>query len=96
MLQASLQHIVRAIVDNPDDATVAARNGGKGDLLEVRVHPDDLGRVIGKNGRTATALRTRLSFIVTSAVNALQNFLSFSFDAKFQNFRISEFHLRSR
>jgi predicted RNA-binding protein YlqC (UPF0109 family) len=48
MLQASLQHIVRAIVDNPDDATVAARNGGKGDLLEVRVHPDDLGRVIGK------------------------------------------------
>ena len=51
MLQASLQHIVRAIVDNPDDATVAARNGGKGDLLEVRVHPDDLGRVIGKGGR---------------------------------------------
>ncbi len=29
-----------------------------GDLLEVRVHPDDLGRVIGKSGRTATALRT--------------------------------------
>lgn len=58
MLQASLQHIIRAIVDNPDDATVAARNGGKGDLLEVRVHPDDLGRVIGKGGRTATALRT--------------------------------------
>ena len=58
MLQASLQYIVRAIVDNPDDATVAARSGGKGDLLEVRVHPDDLGRVIGKGGRTASALRT--------------------------------------
>ncbi len=58
MLQATLQHLVRAIVDNPDDATVALRNNGRGELLEVRVHPDDLGRVIGKGGRTATALRT--------------------------------------
>jgi uncharacterized protein len=58
MLQATLQHLVRAIVDNPDDATVAIRNNGRGELLEVRVHPDDLGRVIGKSGRTATALRT--------------------------------------
>ena len=58
MLQATLQHLVRAIVDNPDDATVAVRNNGRGELLEVRVHPDDLGRVIGKGGRTATALRT--------------------------------------
>lgn len=58
MLQATLQHLVRAIVDNPDDATVAIRNNGRGELLEVRVHPDDLGRVIGKGGRTATALRT--------------------------------------
>jgi uncharacterized protein len=58
MLQATLQYLVRAIVSNPDDATVAVRNAGSGELLEVRVHPDDLGRVIGKNGRTATALRT--------------------------------------
>ena len=58
MLQATLQYLVRAIVNNPDDATVAVRNAGSGDLLEVRVHPDDLGRVIGKGGRTATALRT--------------------------------------
>ena len=58
MLQATLQYLVRAIVNNPDDATVAVRNAGAGELLEVRVHPDDLGRVIGKGGRTATALRT--------------------------------------
>ena len=58
MLQATLPHLIRAIVDNPDDATVAVRNNGRGELLEVRVHPDDLGRVIGKGGRTATALRT--------------------------------------
>ena len=58
MLQATLQFLVRSIVSNPDDATVATRKVGQNDLLEVRVHPDDLGRVIGKNGRTATALRT--------------------------------------
>ena len=58
MLQATLQYLVRAIVNNPDDATVAVRNAGSGELLEVRVHPDDLGRVIGKGGRPATALRT--------------------------------------
>ena len=65
MLQATLQFLVRSIVSNPDDATVATRTVGPNDLLEVRVHPDDLGRVIGKNGRTATALRT--------VVNALAN-----------------------
>lgn len=57
MLQATLQHLVRAIVDNPEDATVELRNIGKNEVLEVRVHPDDLGRVIGKGGKTATALR---------------------------------------
>ncbi|MEY2826282.1 MAG: hypothetical protein RLZZ122_646 [Actinomycetota bacterium] len=61
MLQATLQHIVRAIVDHPDDATVASRNNGRGDLLEIRVHPDDLGRVIGKGGKTATSLRTLIN-----------------------------------
>ena len=58
MLAATLQHLVRAIVDNPDDVAVEMRSIGKSDLLEIRVHPDDLGRVIGKGGKTATALRT--------------------------------------
>lgn len=58
MLAATLQHLVRGIVDNPDDATVAVRNTQRGELLEIRVHPDDLGRVIGKGGKTATSLRT--------------------------------------
>lgn len=58
MLAAALEHLVKGIVDNPDDATVTARATSRGDLLEVHVHPDDLGRVIGRNGRTAKALRT--------------------------------------
>ena len=58
MLAAALEHLVKGIVDNPDDATVTERSTSKGDLLEVHVHPDDLGRVIGRNGRTAKSLRT--------------------------------------
>ena len=58
MLAAALEHLVKGIVDNPDDAKVTARSTSRGELLEVHVHPDDLGRVIGRNGRTAKALRT--------------------------------------
>ena len=58
MLAAALEHLVKGIVDHPEDATVTERSTSRGDLLEVHVHPEDLGRVIGRNGRTATALRT--------------------------------------
>ena len=58
MLAAALEHLVKGIVDHPDDASVTERSTSRGDLLEVHVHPDDLGRVIGRNGRTANALRT--------------------------------------
>ncbi|MCH6469939.1 RNA-binding protein [Sinomonas terrae] len=58
MLADALEHLVRGIVDNPDDVIVEAKNSRRGDVLEVRVHQDDLGRVIGRQGRTARALRT--------------------------------------
>lgn len=58
MLADALEHLVRGIVDNPDDVAVEAKNSRRGDVLEVRVHQDDLGRVIGRQGRTARALRT--------------------------------------
>ena len=58
MLEEALEHLVKGIVDNPDDVQVASRNLRRGRVLEVRVHPDDLGKVIGRNGRTAKALRT--------------------------------------
>ena len=65
MLEEALEHLVKGIVDNPDDVEVRERANrrGPGQTLEVRVHPDDMGRVIGKSGRTATALRTVLSAI---------------------------------
>ena len=61
MLAAALEHLVKGIVDHPDDASVTERSTSRGDLLEVHVHPDDLGRVIGRNGRTAKALRALIS-----------------------------------
>lgn len=58
MLADALEHLVRGIVDNPDDVRVSAKNNRRGETLEVRVHQEDLGRVIGRQGRTARALRT--------------------------------------
>ena len=57
MLEEALEHLVKGIVDNPDDVVVDLVNGRRGKTLEVREHPDDLGKVIGRGGRTAKALR---------------------------------------
>jgi predicted RNA-binding protein YlqC (UPF0109 family) len=61
MLADALEHLVRGIVDNPGDVRVALVTTRRGRTLEVHVHPDDLGKVIGRGGRTATALRTVMS-----------------------------------
>jgi predicted RNA-binding protein YlqC (UPF0109 family) len=58
VLEEALEHLVRGIVEHPDDVVVRRKTLRRGDLLEVRVHPEDLGRVIGRSGRTASALRT--------------------------------------
>lgn len=55
----ALEHLVKGIVENPDDVVVTERrNRRRGDALAVRVNPADMGRVIGRAGKTATALRT--------------------------------------
>ncbi|NNM45581.1 RNA-binding protein [Knoellia koreensis] len=58
MLEEALEHLVKGIVDHKDDVVVRHKELRRGEILEVRVHPDDLGRVIGRSGRTASALRT--------------------------------------
>lgn len=58
MLDEALEHLVRGIVDHKEDVVVRRKVLRRGEVLEVRVHPDDLGRVIGRSGRTASALRT--------------------------------------
>ena len=61
-VRPALEHLVKGIVEHPDDVRVRMIDGRRGQRLEVRVHPDDLGTVIGRGGRTAKALRT----VVTS------------------------------
>jgi len=67
MLAEALEHLVRGVVDHPDDVVVRDKQTRRGPLLEVRVHPDDLGKVIGRGGRTATAFRTVISALAGKA-----------------------------
>ena len=67
MLSAALEHLVTGIVDHSDDVTIRSFSSPRGDVLEVRVHPEDRGRVIGRGGRTAKALRTLVSALADGA-----------------------------
>ncbi len=55
-----LELIAKCLVDEPDAVTVTKIDGEQTTVLELRVAPDDLGKVIGKQGRTARAIRTIL------------------------------------
>jgi predicted RNA-binding protein YlqC (UPF0109 family) len=59
----AVEHLVRGIVANPDDVHVDMVTGRRGRTIEVHVSPEDLGKVIGRGGRTATALRTLVGSI---------------------------------
>jgi hypothetical protein len=52
-----LEEIARALVDNPDQVQVRAIEGQQAIVLELRVHPSDVGKVIGTRGRMALAIR---------------------------------------
>lgn len=56
-----LVEIAKALVDNPEDVNVTEVEGEQTTVLELRVKNEDLGKVIGRQGRTARALRTLLS-----------------------------------
>jgi predicted RNA-binding protein YlqC (UPF0109 family) len=56
-----IETIVKNLVDHPDQVAVAEVEGEKTTVYELRVGPGDLGKVIGKKGRTASAIRTLIS-----------------------------------
>jgi predicted RNA-binding protein YlqC (UPF0109 family) len=56
-----LEEIAKALVDNPEDVVVAEVEGEQTTVLELRVRNEDLGKVIGRQGRTARAIRTLLA-----------------------------------
>jgi hypothetical protein len=56
-----IEAIAKALVDNAEQVSVQAVEGEQVTVLELRVHPSDLGKVIGKQGRTARSIRTILN-----------------------------------
>jgi len=60
-LKVLIEEIARTLVDNPDDVQVTEVQGEQTTVLELRVAAEDLGKVIGKQGRTARAMRTLLA-----------------------------------
>ena len=56
-----INYIARALVDLPDEVTVTEIEGNQTTVLELKVAKSDLGKIIGKKGRTASALRTILN-----------------------------------
>lgn len=60
-MNALIERIARALVDHPDQVSVTGTEDGDVTSLELRVAQDDLGKVIGRRGRTAAAMRALLS-----------------------------------
>lgn len=61
MLKELIEYMAKALVDSPEQVRVSEIEGEKTSVLELSVAKDDLGKVIGKQGRTARAMRTILS-----------------------------------
>ncbi|MCR5814524.1 MAG: KH domain-containing protein [Desulfovibrio sp.] len=62
-----IEFIAKSLVDHPENVQVSEIEGEQTTVLELKVAQDDLGKVIGKQGRTARALRTILSAASTKA-----------------------------
>ena len=58
--QEFLEYVAKALVDNPDAVEVGRKVDEMGVLLSIKVHKDDVGKLIGRSGNTAKALRTLL------------------------------------
>ncbi|MFP5223715.1 MAG: KH domain-containing protein [Acidobacteriota bacterium] len=60
MLKDLIEYVARSLVDNPDAVSVKEIEGEQTSVIELKVAKEDLGKVIGKQGRTARAMRTIL------------------------------------
>ncbi|MFH1914172.1 KH domain-containing protein [Pseudodesulfovibrio pelocollis] len=60
MLKEMIEYIAKSLVDNPDEVRVTEVEGEQTSVIELKVAKEDLGKVIGKQGRTARAMRTLL------------------------------------
>jgi len=60
-MKALIEHVAQALVDHPEQVSVAEEEEDDTMSIKLRVAPDDLGKVIGRRGRTASAMRTILA-----------------------------------
>jgi uncharacterized protein len=60
LMKDLVEAIAKALVDHPEQVQVRSVDGEQVTVLELRVHPEDLGKVIGRQGRTAKSIRTIL------------------------------------
>lgn len=60
-LKTLVEHMAKALVDHPDDVAVTEVDGEQTTVFELKVNKDDLGKIIGKEGKTARSLRTIIS-----------------------------------
>lgn len=67
MLKELIEYIARQLVDDPDAVSVSEIEGEQTSVIELKVAKEDLGKVIGKQGRTARAMRTLLGAVSTKA-----------------------------
>jgi hypothetical protein len=65
MMKDLLEYLAKALVDHPEDVQIEVIEGERSVILQLRVHPDDIGKVIGKQGRIAQALRTLVKAAAT-------------------------------
>ena len=64
-MRALIEHIAKSLVDLPEEVEVREVDGEKTSVIELKVAKEDLGKVIGKQGRTARAMRTILNAAAT-------------------------------
>ena len=61
LMKELIENIAKSLVDNPEDVSVKETEGEKTTIIELQVSQEDLGKIIGKQGRTARAMRTLLN-----------------------------------
>jgi|SRR3989344_3362287 len=61
--QEFLEYLVKSIVDHPDDVTIERTVDEKGVFLKLKVHAEDMGQVVGRDGKTAEAIRSLLRIV---------------------------------
>lgn len=66
-MEELVTYIIRSLVDNPDEVSIKKIEAEKTIILELKVAPSDVGKVIGKGGKTIKAIRTLLSASATKA-----------------------------